>query len=294
MKHIFLINTFSLKEKTNKIKRIIEEVCKEENIDFKIEINSKEKSTEDILEKYQKTKYIILPVGGDGTINRVLNKIVGTNNILGYIPTGTGNDFHRSNKELLEPGTHTIDLIKINNKYFINVACFGIDAEIGNHSDIIHSKWIPKKQRYNASLIKHFMTYKPRKMKIKIAGKEIEKEFTTVIVCNARYYGGGYKVGPFSSLQDGLMEVYLVEKTNRINMLGLIAGIKYAFHEKSNKVEKIQTKSLSIISEEEIEANIDGELLKNNHFDINIIPKGIKISYNKKLIEKIKNEIEKL
>ena len=117
MKHIFLINSFSLKDKTNKIKEIIEKICKEENIDFKIEINSKEKSTEDILEKYQKTKYIILPVGGDGTINRVLNKIVGTNNILGYIPTGTGNDFHRSNKELLEPGTHTIDLIKINNKY---------------------------------------------------------------------------------------------------------------------------------------------------------------------------------
>ena len=136
------------------------------------------------------------------------------------------------------------------------------------------------------------MTYKPRKMKIKIAGKEIEKEFTTVIVCNARYYGGGYKVGPFSSLQDGLMEVYLVEKTNRITMLGLIAGIKYAFHEKSNKVEKIQTKSLAIISEEEIEANLDGEILKSNHFDINIIPKGIKISYNKSLIDNIKKYLK--
>lgn len=293
MKHIFLLNSFSLKEETIKVKEIIEKICKEEKIDYKIEINSNEKSTEEIMGKYQKTNYIILPVGGDGTINRVLNKIAGTNNILGYIPAGTGNDFYRSNKELLKPGIHKIDLIKINDNYFINVACFGIDAEIGNHSDIIHSKWIPKKHRYNASLLKHFMTYKPRKMKVTIEEKEIDKEFTTIIICNARYYGGGYKVGPLSSLQDGLMEVYLVEKTNRINMLGLICGIKYAFHENSKKVEKFSTTSISISTEKEIEANIDGEVLKSNQFEVKLIPKGIKISYNKSLIERIEKNMKK-
>jgi len=144
MKYIFLLNTFSLKENTENLKRKTEKVCQEKNLDFIIEKNSEESSTEEIIRKYKNKKVILLPVGGDGTINRVLNAMDRENNILGYIPYGTGNDFYRANKELLKDGINKIDLVKINNMYFINVACFGIDAEIGNHSDIIHSNWIPK------------------------------------------------------------------------------------------------------------------------------------------------------
>ena len=50
-------------------------------------------------------------IDGDGMINKVLNGIVGTNNMLGYIPYGTGNDFHRTAKEILEPGENDIDII---------------------------------------------------------------------------------------------------------------------------------------------------------------------------------------
>ena len=287
MKHIFILNSFSLKEETDILKEKITKVCTKKKIDFKIECNSINESTEDILKKYQRTKYIIIPVGGDGTINRVLNSIVGTKNILGYIPHGTGNDFYRTNKELLKDKINEIDLIKINDKYFINVACFGIDADIGNNNEIIHSKFIPKKQRYNFSLIYHFLKYKARKMKLTINNKIIDDYFSTIAVCNARYYGGGYKISPNSSLTDSLLDVYIIRKTNKINMARLILKMKDSSHIHSPKVEIVKTKELEIESDKEISSNVDGEILSSNKFYIKLIPKGTRIYYNEELIKEL-------
>ena len=290
MKYIFLVNTFGLKERTATVLDKIREVSKKLKLDFEIEINSEIRSTEDILENYKDTENIIFAIGGDGIINRVLNAIVGTKNILGYIPYGTGNDFYRSNKELLNQGINKIDLVQINEKYFINIACFGIDADIANSEGLIHSKIIPKKERYNISLLYNFIKYRARSAKVEINEDTYLDKYTTIVVCNGRYYGGGYKIAPNSKLDDGLLDVYLVRKMPKISMAKLIMSMKDAKHEKSSKVNKIQTDKLTIKSEKEIASNIDGELLSAKEFNIKVIPKGIKVFYDEELIELLKEK----
>lgn len=287
MKYVFILNQFSLKNDTNKMIDNIEKACKKRKINYKIEVNNNDISTEDILKKYKKSKNIIMAVGGDGTINRVLNGLVGTKNILGYIPHGTGNDFYRANREVLNKGINTIDLVKINNKYFINIACFGIDAVIGNNSEIIHSKIIPKKYRYNFGLLVNFIKYKPRNFIVSINNKSYKDEYTTIVVCNARYYGGGYRVSPNSRLDDGLLEVLLVKKTTKYDMAKLIGSMKNAFHLNSPKVQLFQTKELTIKTDSKISSNIDGEELTDNTFNIKLIPNGIDIYYDQELIDDI-------
>lgn len=287
MKYVFILNQFSLKNDTNKMIDNIEKACKKRKINYKIEVNNNDISTEDILKKYKKSKNIIMAVGGDGTINRVLNSIVGTKNILGYIPHGTGNDFYRANREVLNKGINTIDLVKINNKYFINIACFGIDAVIGNNSEIIHSKIIPKKYRYNFGLLVNFIKYKPRNFIVSINNKSYKDEYTTIVVCNARYYGGGYRVSPNSRLDDGLLEVLLVKKTTKYDMAKLIGSMKNAFHLNSPKVQLFQTKELTIKTDSKISSNIDGEELTDNTFNIKLIPNGIDVYYDQELIDDI-------
>ncbi len=294
MKHIFLLNQFSLKQKTPIVRKAIEEVCNAKQMDYLIEQNSEEESTEDILAKYHDSKNVIIAIGGDGTINRVLNGIAGTPNVLGYIPYGTGNDFYRTNKELLTEEINKIDLVRINEKYFINIACFGIDADIANNSDIVHSSWIPKKQRYNMSLLYHFLKYKAKKMQVDINNDTTSDEFTTIAVCNARYYGGGYKISPHSSLTDGLLEVYLVTKTTKPKMAKVILSMKDGSHEKSPLINRIQTDHLTITSDKPISANIDGEELTSDSFNIEIIPEGIEVYYNQSLIDEILEQDQKL
>lgn len=290
MKHIFLVNSFSLKNKTTSMVKAIEAVCREEKIDYDIEINTSYLSTEDILDKYSEDKNIIIAIGGDGTINRVLNGIVNTNNILGYIPYGTGNDFYRTNKELLKDGINKIDLVKINEKYFINIACFGIDADIANQEEL-KFKFIPEKQKYNIGLVRNFLTYRAKHFEVDINDKTIEDDFTTIAVCNARYYGGGYRVSPNSKVNDGLLEVVLVRKTNKANMARLITSMKEAKHLLSNKVDVIQTDKLTIKSPKKVGCNIDGEKYVSDSFDIELIKDGINIYYNQDMINKVLKKV---
>ncbi len=285
MKYIFLLNSFTLKAETEKVKRKIEEYCTKENMEFIIEQNSPDVDTEDILEKYKNQKNIIIAVGGDGSVNRVLNCIAGTDNILGIIPLGSGNDFYKSVKKDLKEYYNICDLIKINNKYFINTACFGIDADVANNKGKVTSKLIPKSQRYNASLLKTFQQYRCRELEIELKDERLKGEYTTVAVCNGIYYGNGYKISPTSNPTNGLLDVYVVDKVNKLRMLKLILKMRDGNHVGEKEVHHYQTNKLTIKSPESFVANIDGEEIYDRKFEIEVIKDGIMLYYDRSLID---------
>lgn len=287
MKYIFVINSFTLKEEINEVIHRIKDFCIRKNMEFEVEINNEDNSTEDIVKKYRKCGYTIVAVGGDGMINRVLNALVGTNNTLGFIPCGTGNDFYRSALKEIKKETEECDVIKINDRYFINVACFGIDADVANNKGLIKSKIIPKSQRYNVSVINSFLKYEPRHFILKMNNEEIEGDFATVAVCNGGYYGSGYNISPNFKLNNGLIDVYAVENDNKFNIMKMILSMRKGKHEKYKKVHKFQTNKLTLISNNEINSNIDGEELASKKFNIEVKGK-IKIYMNKELINFVK------
>lgn len=287
MKYIFILNSFTLKTEVEKIKRRIEEYCTRENMEFIIEINSEEVSTESIVAKYKDQKNILLAVGGDGMVNRVLNGIAGTDNILGIVPLGSGNDFYKSVEKDLKEYYNTCDLIKINDRHFINVACFGIDADVANKKGEVTSKLIPKSQRYNASLLKTFSEYKCRNLEIEINGETLSGEYTTVAVCNGIYYGNGYKISPNSNPTNGLLDVYIVDKVNKLRMVNLILKMKEGNHLNEKEVHHYQTNKMIIKSPTSFVANIDGEELFDRRFEIEVLKDGIMLYYDKSLIDSI-------
>ena len=134
MKYIFIINAIAGRGKYKKILPNIEQACKKRNVEYEIRYISAEKDGSQIALEYKNEENIIYVVGGDGTITRTLAGIVGTKNKLGVIPSGSGNDTYRTIK-MLPKGENKIDLAKINETYFINVACTGIDAEVSNNID---------------------------------------------------------------------------------------------------------------------------------------------------------------
>ena len=99
MKHIFIINRFSLRERLDKYVEAINRAAKKLKLDYKVEVNDDENTTEDILKNYKKSNNVIYAVGGDGILNRVINSMYGTKNKVACIPAGTGNDFNRSINE---------------------------------------------------------------------------------------------------------------------------------------------------------------------------------------------------
>ena len=282
-----MVNRFTLREHVDEYVSKIDKAAKKLKLDYKIEVNDEKHSTEDILKKYQKGEHIIFAVGGDGILNRTLNCIVGTKNKLGCIPAGTGNDFNRSINDDCKEGDNLVDLVKYNKRYFINVACFGLDADVANDDKIVHNKLIPRSQQYNVGVVKHLLTFKPYTFTVQYDKKKTTEKVAAITVCNGHYYGGGFKVNPKGKYDDGIMDVYLVKATNRRMVLKYIFALLKGKQGDLDLVEHIKTNKLTIISENEFCGNFDGEDLKTKKFDMEVIPKAIKVYYNKELIDLI-------
>jgi len=288
MKYVFLINSFTVGKHVDKLIELIKEYSKDKNINYKIEINSDEISTESILEKYKNSKNIIIPIGGDGIINRTVNSIVNTNNKLGFIPYGTGNDFYRTALKEFKDGINKCDLIIVNDKYFINTMCFGIDADIAYNKRLFKSSFIPKDIRYTLSILYTFFKYKSKNLTVKVNDEIINDDYTTIAICNGDFYGGGYYISPNSKLNDGVLEVLLVPITNKLSMIKLILSMKKGKHLNSNKIKILNTSKIEISSHRDITANIDGEDITSKKFNIELIKNGIDIYFNKDMILKLK------
>ena len=291
MKHIFIVNSYGKKD-PREIRDRIYFYCLNKGLDFEI-VNNKEMNTEKIVSKYAREGNVIYAVGGDGMINRVLNGVVNTDAMLGYIPYGTGNDLDRVISNY-EDGIHDINVGKINDKYFINVACFGVDADISNDERFIHNEIIPEKMRYNVGAVYHFLTYKPKSLSIEFREKydgmyfhfRETKLFSTIAVCNGQYYGGGYNIAPNAQLDDNVFDVYLVDKMNRLKLASTILKMKNGKHENVDGVHKHFLSEITIRSNDAIKANIDGEVLESDEFNISL-ENNIKVYNNQDIIKKV-------
>ena len=120
MKYIYIVNEFNLKERTRALIEKLNSVSVSFKRDYEIIINSSIDEAKTLKKRLKNTQAIVTAIGGDGSINRILNDIVGTGNILSYLPVGTGNDFFKANLEDLEDGIHDVDISSINDMYFIH------------------------------------------------------------------------------------------------------------------------------------------------------------------------------
>ena len=292
MKYIFIINPIAGRGRYKKILPNIERICKERNIEYEIRYIPEEKDGSQIASEYKDEENVIYVVGGDGTITKSIAGIVGTKNKLGVIPSGSGNDTYRTIK-MLPKGETKIDLAKINDTYFINVACTGVDAEVANNLDKLKETKIPTSQLYNASIIYTFVKFKHKRMKLHTSIKDIDSKYTILSICNGAYYGGGFNIAPKAELTDGLLDIYYGEKMSKIKMIPLLLKMKKGKHEGKRKIHKFRTDHVEINFEEEITFNVDGEKVTNNHFTIDILPKVLNVYNDDEFVQSLFNNVNK-
>lgn len=285
MKYIYMVNRFVLKDRSDDVISRLRKASDRCARTFEIVENNNAKEAKAAAGRYRDRECVVTTIGGDGSVNALLNDLMGGRAVMAFLPFGTGNDMWRTCTETLEDGLHELDVIRINDRYFINAACFGIDADIANDDRFIHNRMIPGPLRYHAGVLHHFLTWRRgRKLKIVWDGGTVEREFTTVVAANARYYGGGYKISPDSVVDDGMMEVYLVDRLGKVNMARTILSMKNAGHLKNPALQMIRTEKCVISCGQEITANIDGEPLPGKQFELELIPHGIRVDLDRKFV----------
>lgn len=294
MKRIFIVNPKSGYGRGLEMSKAIEKICDEKEFDYEILYTRRPKDATDFAKLYKRGKNIIYSVGGDGTIKEVVTGLIGSKNLLGVIPGGSGNDFYKT-LELQEELYFESDVGKINNEYFMNVTSFGIDAEVADRSLVMKRKRIPRTQIYNLALAETFFKYKNKDISIELdGGIKIDGPKVIVVISNGKAYGSGFKIAPNAELNDGLFDLYVVGDVKKQRIIPLILKLLKAKHESDPIITKYNVSSLIVRSPEQIVNQSDGELLYDKEFNIKILPKAVTIYNDRKFVQEVVDEYEKM
>ena len=251
---------------------------------------------EKILEGYRR----IIVVGGDGTMNEVINGIFSqqavpsTEITVAMIPVGTGNDwsrmygipaeYHKAVKIIHEEHSVLQDVgvaIYQNGgtdvpRYFVNAAGIGFDAEVvrKTNNDKQHGKG--GFLIYLKNLLISLAGYNAQKVTMEVDGNTREGEFFSLSIGICRYTGGGMIQAPNAKPDDGLLDVTIIRKIGRLEVIRNIPRLFNGTIGKNPHVELLQGKVVKVSAEKKIYLEADGETLGHSPFSFRIIPLAVR------------------
>ncbi len=291
MKHVFIINPTAGKGKALGLVPIIRDYFKGKPDKYVIKITEYPGHATEIAREYANSETCrIYSIGGDGTVNEIVNGMAGTKASLGVIPAGSGNDFIRSIHgeyqssdivaDTIRGQERSIDLARANGKYFINISSIGFDADVVyNAQKFKRLPYIPGSMAYLFSLIYTIFKNKISEVKVTIDDQEISLKILLATVANGRFYGGGMLPAPAAALDDGLLDICLVREVNRLKILTLFPKYMKGEHGEIEYVSFKRAKKIKIESKETIALNIDGEILTGQEIEFEILKGAINVIY---------------
>lgn len=280
----------------------IQSKLSELKIDYKFEFSENPGHCKEIVIERIKGSYRkFLCVGGDGTLNEIVNgifsqtEVPSTDICLGLIPMGTGNDWRRY-YNLPENPLKALEIIKDDNiltqdigeitynlngetskAYFINIAGLGFDSTVVATTNRMKNRGNRTKTTYLLGLLKSLVTYKSWSLKIYINGEVLENKFLSVSIGNGKYSGSGMMQTPEALINDGMLDVTIYDN---MPTLKIVLNVKNLYNGKIlniNGIKSYRTNSFRIESPHSIFAETDGEIIGDGPYDISIIPNAINI-----------------
>lgn len=227
----------------------------------------------------------IVSVGGDGTIHEIVNGMINTNKGLIVIPAGTGNDFYKSIANY--PEDFLCDIGKANDEYFVCILSIGLDALIADHANGLKEKGISGNV-YIKSLFEILPDLKNYRVLFQSDSAIINRHLLMLSFCNTNYYGRGIKLAPGAMLDDGLLDVYVVDCLKKYQVPIILLKVLLGIHEKDHRISSFKTIGGLITFNRKMLYSFDGECRYGEKIDLSLCK-------NKLLIKKdFHKEIKKL
>ena len=230
-------------------------------------------------------------IGGDGTMYEIINGMLKREDKqkipIGLITGGTGNSFMYdvdcldpvdAAKRIVQHNLRPLDIAKVNANgdlfYSFNIIGWGLATDAGKLAEKL--RWLGG-IRYDVASIIEVLKGKDRIATLKLDKEVIKENFIFIIGCNTIHTGKAMKMAPLAQLNDGKIDLIIVRKTSRINLLKLFPKLFSGDHIKSPLVEYRQVENFSISLEETNDLTIDGEIIGTTPLDVQMIPKMINV-----------------
>ena len=212
----------------------------------------------------------ILSVGGDGTLLEVAEALRDTDDTLGVIPAGTGNDFRQSigvPKDpvdalniVLDGHSQRVDVGLINDeKCFLNVAGTGFDVDVIINTNRVR-RFLTGSAAYYIGIVLSIFGYKNTTVDLTANGRTTQHTVLLVAVANGKCYGGGLQIGPQASVTDGLFNVVIIGSIPKWRILIELPKLQRGELDRISSLEQFTCDSITIASKTYRQLNMDGDL----------------------------------
>ncbi|MDB5247651.1 MAG: transcription regulator containing diacylglycerol kinase catalytic domain [Segetibacter sp.] len=293
-KIVYLVNPVSGTGKKESVEKLIQKKTKAESIDFEI-IHTNIKGDYDYLKDKIETEAItdVVMAGGDGTVNQVVSSLSETGVSFGIIPMGSGNGLAfcagipknptKALDIIFTNKTGYVDAFRINDRFSCMLSGLGFDAQVAH--DFANKASRGLLTYTQQSLYQYFKAH-PYQFEIVLDNFSFYSDAFFISVANANQFGNHFTIAPKASLDDGLLDIVIVQKMNKAKLpfaiLRQIRGnneLQQLVDDMSQKnILYFQTPSLTIRNLKHAPFHVDGEPAETAaEFKIDIIRRCFKL-----------------
>ena len=219
---------------------------------------------------------VVVSVGGDGMLSSLAGLVSERDGTFAVVPAGRGNDFARmlglpddvdgQAQVLLAAEVRHVDLLAVSGlgsprRLVAGSVYAGVDARAAEIVD--RATWLPRKLQYPYAALRSLATYQPGSYLVSVDGEERSYAAATVVVANSAYYGQGMKIAPAASVEDGILDVIVIEAAGRIALMRSLPKVYDGAHVDLDEVTVLSGKRVEVrgTSRSPIPVGGDGEPL---------------------------------
>ena len=243
----------------------------------------------------------VIAVGGDGTIQEVLNGLlasgVGAGPAMGVVAAGRGNDVARSVHLPVDPiaclpiamgsTTQPFDVglatsLDGRRRYFGAAGGVGFDAAVAYTMAVQRRFWMRGEAGYFLATLNELRRHHNSRLQVTLMGdgadRVVSQRFLFVAFANGPFYGGGMQICPAAETDDGLFDVCLVGDLSRLAALRELPGIYHAKHLKNPKVEIVHARTVRIEGDTQTRVHLDGEPFGNVPLEVTMLAGAVSMA----------------
>lgn len=216
---------------------------------------------------------VVVSVGGDGMLSSIAGEVASLGGTLGIVPAGRGNDFARMlglptlaedvARVLLEAEPAATDLIEAHlpdgPRIIAGSVYAGVDAQTA--SLVNKAQWLPRKLQYPAAAVRALATFTAATYTVTVDGLDHDFVGATTVVANSGFYGSGMHVAPDASVDDGLLDIVVIEAAGRVGMIRAFPKVYDGAHVALDQVHVLRGRSVTFSATPSVSLGGDGEPL---------------------------------
>ena len=233
---------------------------------------------------------MLVVVGGDGTLNEVVNGIAGLDVEVAVVPAGTGQDFGRTYgipgrlddalRVALEGTVRTVDVGRATyaggERYFANVGSVGMSGAVARRANSM-SKALGGRATFYYALTREFLAWQNTEVTVSFDGGERRGPMHDVIVANGRWHGGGMKLAPDAEPDDGLFDVVLIGDISKLDFATTSPKLYKGGHIGHPRVDVLRTAAILVDAARPLPVELEGEPVGTTPARFQIVPGALRV-----------------